>query len=216
MRGDNRKTICFVDDDRAEVARFEKVFGQEFNVIAETTYTDAVEKLTRAGRRRPHLWVLDLYFPIDGSGSSPHDRLEMLSRFDALDRAKRDFLAYIASIGQGRDGGLALLERCTQERKAPVVMFTRKGTIDDAIACHSAGADEVLKKPMPSRLPDDDSAKARALDDALMEAEEQISDRFRDLIARNTHWVKHRARYAAVATFVLGLIADRALGWIGL
>ena len=196
--------------------RFDKALGEDFNVITATTYTEAIKKLNGDGRRSPDLWVLDLYFPTSGRTNTPEELHEMSARFEAFDRARGEFLDYLHGIGQGREGGLELLARCRQNHLAPVVMFTRKGTIDDAIACLSAGAAEVLKKPMPHELPLEKEARAAELDNALVQARSYLVDRFATQITKNTHWAKNRARYLAIATFLLGLLVDRALGWMGL
>lgn len=211
----DRRTVCFIDDDPAELSRFDKAFGKDFNVICASTYTEAAEKLKKAGRRSPHLWVLDLYFPTLSHSNTPEELHEMSARFEEFDRAKRDFVSYLDSINQGREGGIQLLGQCRQHHRAPVVMFTRKGTIDDAIACLSAGAADVLKKPMPPKLPSEEAQRAQALDEALFQAKASLKDRFATHIAQNTHWAKNNARYLAIATFVLGIFVDRALGWIG-
>jgi len=216
MQSHNTRTVCFVDDDPAALARFESAFGEDFRVVTAGTYTDAITKLKAAGLRSPHLWVLDLYFPVSGRTNTPEELHDMSARFEAFDRARQDFVTYLCSIGQGREGGLELLARCRKNHRRPAVMLTRKGTIDDAIACFSAGAAEVLKKPMPRALPGDKDARAKALDDALIQGKADLVDRFEAQIARNTHWVKYRGQYLAVATFFLGLLADRAMGWIGL
>jgi len=211
----NAPTICIVDDDPAELARFAKAFGEDFKVIPATTYTEAISKLKQTGRRSPHLWVLDLYFPRQGMINTADQMLEISARFEIFDRARREFVGYLHSIDQDREGGLALLARCKQDHHAPVVMFTRKGTIDDALTCLSAGAAEVLRKPMPHELPEKKEDRVSALDNALIRAKGDLVDRFTTQIAKNTHWVKNRARYLAIATFLLGLLLDRGLGWIG-
>jgi len=211
-----KATVCFIDDDPAELRRFEKAFRDDFNVIVGTTYTDAMEKLKEAGRGSPHLWVLDLYFPDPSHSNTPEELHEMSGKFEAFDRSRRVFLKYLHSIKQGRDGGLKLLDRCRENHRVPVVMFTRKGTIDDAIECLSEGAVEVLKKPMPPKLPDDPDERSDALDNALIEARAFLKDRFTARVIENTHWVKNRARYLAVLTFILGILLDRGLVWIGL
>ena len=212
----NKRTVCFIDDDPAELNRFLKAFREDFNVITASSYIEATKKLNRAGRRSPDLWVLDLYFPISGRSNSPEQLHYVSARFEAFDRARRGFLSYLQQIGQDKEGGLKLLARCKQNHRAPVVMFTRKGTIDDAIDCLSRGAAEILKKPMPPKLPTGIEERAAALDDALVQAKGGLADRFAAQIVKNSYWVRNRARYLAIATFILGILIDRALEWIGL
>ena len=146
-----------------------------------------------------------------GSASNNREQLhEMSARFESFDRARREFLEYLYSIGQGREGGLELLSRCREKHSAPVLMFTRKGTIDDAIACLDAEAAGVEKKPMPAdALPSDPEARREVLDDALLEASDSLKDRFCTLISQNTHWAKNQALYLAITMFLLGLFVDR-------
>lgn len=219
----DKPTVCFVDDDPKELTRFEKAFCKDFNVITGTTYTDTIEKLNKEGHRSPKLWVLDLYFPARGTSNDAEQLHEMSTKFEQFDKARDEFLSYLNDIKQGRVGGLELLAQCQQNHSVPVVMFTRKGTIDDAIACHKAGATAIVRKPMPPKLPKDSKERDQtleehdqALDDALYKCKTDLKDCFATHIAQNKHWVKYQARYLAISTFFLGLLIDRMLGWIGL
>jgi CheY-like chemotaxis protein len=64
------ETICFVDDDRAELSRFEKAMSGFFTCITATTYSECIEKLQKL-KLNPDLWVLDLFFPDQGTTNSP-------------------------------------------------------------------------------------------------------------------------------------------------
>ena len=209
-RPQNNFWVCFVDDDENERDRFEQTFAPLFHVrVGE----DLRECLSQIPRSAPDLWVLDLYYPDDGVTNTEEQRAEMNQRFLALDQHRREFLAYLKAIGQGRDGGLAKLRECKEGGAAPTIMFTRKGTIDDAIACRDNGAVGVLKKPMPT---DHIGAIEEAeLDNAMEESQSYLAGHFLAAIQDNTHWAKQKGRYLAICSLIVGLIAGKFfdLGW---
>ncbi len=55
--------------------------------------------------------IQDFYYPQDGVANTKEQRAEMNQRFAALDQQRREFLAYLQEIGQGRDGGAHILRR---------------------------------------------------------------------------------------------------------
>ena len=197
--------ICFVDDDPAEICRFEKAMSSRFLCVTATSYEACKERL-RTEKRTPDLWVLDLFFPSAGHTNSPAQLEQMADKYAELEQRIRDFRAYLASIGQGIDGGLGLLKRCLRDYRAPVVMFTRKGTLDDAIQCFDDGATDVLKKPMPPELSGTYDHKLAQLDDAMMAKAAYLEEHFHEAIRTNTFWYRHKA----VILFVFGAVLSAA------
>lgn len=147
----SRAIICFVDDDPVEVEIFQRVFGVRYQVYASTNLNDLAAEI-RASGLRPNLIVLDLYFPV-GRNSTVDERIQMINLKQRVDDAQRELTKYLAEIGQGREGGLQLFKEARQMFPGtPISFFTRKGTIDDVVACLDAGAVHVLKKPQPNIL----------------------------------------------------------------
>ncbi len=140
--------ICFIDDDPVEVQAFKDVFGEDFTVIADSTPDPVLAELKRR-KLRANLFVLDLYFA-EGRASSDKERDRMIALKAEVDRSQKALSDYLNAIGQSRDGGLRILRHIRENYPmTPVVFYTRKGTLADAVACGDAGADGVLPKAMP-------------------------------------------------------------------
>jgi DNA-binding NtrC family response regulator len=206
-----RRVICFIDDDPEELARFVEATADQYEVITGTSFPACQEALAERNLARPDLWVLDLYFPQpEDRTNTPDERSEMNRRYHRLRQAIGEFQHFLQGIGQGTAGSLALIEKC-RELGGPVVMLTRKGTLEDAIACLQRGAAAVLKKPMPTRWPDEDRPELirRALDHAMAENSGPLLEQFDATIRRNSHWARFRGTYL----FCFGLLAGALLWW---
>jgi CheY-like chemotaxis protein len=153
---DPRPVICFVDDDPVELQVFERVFGDRYRIFASTNLADVTAEMRR-NSVVPNLIVLDLYFPT-GRDSTAAERAEMIRLKQRVDDAQQELTSYLVQVGQGREGGLKLLSEARERVPGvPITFLTRKGTIDDVIACLEAGAVHVLKKPQPQSIdPDSD------------------------------------------------------------
>ena len=144
----DRPVVCFIDDDRDELRIFQRVFGQDFQIVPATRFGEAMSRLGQLGRR-PDMFVLDLYFPLGRDATDEERQTMRLLRAD-VEKAQRKLTEYLKSIGQDRDGGLRLMEQVNERfGSVPVVFYTRKGTTDDALACLDAGARDVIRKPQP-------------------------------------------------------------------
>jgi CheY-like chemotaxis protein len=185
------KTVWFIDDSPAEVERFRRHFGTWFDIVAGTDL-DAVA----AEGGHPDLVVLDLYFAASPTRTpmSESELREMLGRLpdpgSLYSESEHGFLenvwAYLSGVravmdevlagyGQTADAGLALLAQVRERLPGvPVVFYTRKGTLDDAVRCLRAGAADVIRKPQPR--PDESEA------DCMARMAPRIVDRFRDAI----------------------------------
>lgn len=173
--------ICFVDDDPMEVEVFERVFGDQYQVFAASSITD-IEKEIGAAGVSPNLFVLDLYFPT-GRDATEAERIEMIRLKQKVDDAQQTLTSYLSTIGQGREGGLQLLEVVQKKfPSVPVTFFTRKGTIDDVVACLDAGALYVLKKPQPNSI-DPDGNIVEEMEIAARDSKQFLSSQFDRLLS---------------------------------
>ncbi len=150
-----KRTVCFIDDDPAELSRFKNAMQNHYEVIAGVSYKECQDQLGERKLEKPELWVLDLFFPKDGVTNTPEQRSEMNQKYHKLSEDIRRFRSFLERIGQGPSGGLELFDKCKKDRR-PVVFLTRKGTLEDATQCIDKGAERVLKKPMPSQWPTED------------------------------------------------------------
>jgi CheY-like chemotaxis protein len=200
-----KKVVCFIDDDEGELKRFQEAMRDQpskadpFTCVTATTYQDCMSKLSTM-KLKPDLWVLDLFF-----GERPateEEKEEMAGRFANLEQHLADFRKYLAGINQGSKMGLDLLRTCRENHRAPAIMFTRKGTLQDSIDCYEAGATAVLKKPMPPAFTGTRDHKNALLDRAMAEQAVYLRGKFVDAITANSFWQKHRG----ITFFVLGVI----------
>jgi len=206
-----KRVICFVDDDPNELRRFARAMEPRFDVVTGTGYAACRHELERRNRARPDLWVLDLYFPNDEHGpNSPAELTAMNAKYLKLHQATVEFHEFLNEIGQGVAGGLALIDKC-KAAGGPVIMLTRKGTLEDAILCLDRGAAAVLRKPMPVGGAHDDDPEAirQALDAAMLDSAPPLIGRLEQIIRANAHWARNRAAYL----WWSGMAAGATLAW---
>lgn len=151
MARDTRPVICFIDDDPEEVEIFKDVFKDNFLIFASSRSKPVLDEL-KASRNRPNLFVLDLYFP-KGRDSTPEERNKMILLQQKVIQAQKDLSDYLSIIGQGRQGGIDLIQDVREQYPTlPIVFYTRKGTLEDVDECREAGSSYVIKKPQPEKL----------------------------------------------------------------
>src|SRR5262249_33650056 len=129
-----KRSLCFVDDDPAELRRFKQAVGSEFVVGTGTTLTAALADLKAQGRRRVDLYVLDMYFPNEGM-NTPEELSRLGKAWDDFCTAEDALKNILAELGQSFAGGRALATQITSRgffTKTPFVFFTRKGNLLDA------------------------------------------------------------------------------------
>jgi len=118
VRTRRRRVICFVDDDPNELMRFARAMEPRFDVIAGTSYAACRQELERRKLATPDLWVLDLYFPNEEHGSnSPAELSATNAKYLRLHQATAEFHEFLDGIGQGVAGGVALIEKCKNDRR---------------------------------------------------------------------------------------------------
>jgi CheY-like chemotaxis protein len=187
MSQSNGPVICFIDDDPVEVDVFKTVFGEDFSVIASTKLTSVLEQLESV-QKRPRLFVLDLYFP-KGRESSQTERTQMIKLRGKVEHAQRELSEYLFTIGQDKSGGIEILRRVREKYPSvPIVFYTRKGTLEDAIYCKVEGADDVLKKPPPENFDETGDIKQQ-LEEAALRHKDTLTREF-DRLACTSGWRK--------------------------
>jgi CheY-like chemotaxis protein len=138
-----------VDDDPEEVRRFRRFLASRFVVGAGTSLPAALADLRAQGRERPDVFALDLYFP-EGEPNTDDERAELARAWVRFLEAKAELTAVLERLRQSPEGGLALAGRIAADFPGvPVTFFTRKGTLEDAIAALEAGVAAIVKKPDP-------------------------------------------------------------------
>ena len=181
----------------------------EYTCVTATSYSEIQRKL-KEQKLSPDLWVLDLYSASQGSTNSPQQRAEMVERYAELEHKTHEFRAYLETVHQGASGGIKQLQRCRDDYHVPVVMFTRKGNLEDAIECFEAGAAAVLKKAMPPALEGDAAAKIAQLDKAMMDDADHLKNYFVDNIKLGTFWYRHEKWINRVISALVGALATQA------
>lgn len=202
-----KRSLCFIDDDPNELARFKQAVGREFLVGVGTSHDKALEDLKTQGRRHVDLYVLDMYLPNEGINTS--EELSKLGKaWDAFCTAEDALKTVLAELGQSSAGGRALARQISSRRsfaRTPFVFFTRKGTLLDAIEAYEhTGALSVIKKPDP-RQPVDEAHRTKAYDDAMIENRDALIRDFESAIHRASLWYKYKAQLPG---FVSGVVSS--------
>jgi hypothetical protein len=201
-----RRSLCFVDDDPAELRRFRENLSAEFVIGAGQTLDEALADLKRNGRERPELFVLDLYFP-EGPLNSEAELSELRAAWGRYTLAQADFMAVLAKLRQTYQGGLALAEDVWQRfRSRNCVFFTRKATLEEGLMAvsrsHGLG---IMKKPDPHPAQAENRTVTEANDAAFRDKAPEIAAELSFHIRRTSWWWKHRESLcAAVIAFLLG------------
>ena len=163
--------ICFIDDDgEFEIPLFANVFGDYYDIIAETEYEAAQAEFAARGQWRPDLFVLDMYFPMGSPDDSAIDTLRTTRCRYADDDAQiraayTNFLTAQSRLHQVLDawrqtprGGLALARRITDDYPdVPIVFYSRKATFEDIVRC--LAADNVWRVARKPSGADDDETR---------------------------------------------------------
>lgn len=204
----SRKPICFVDDDPNERERVIKYLGDKFVIGTGGSIEAAINNLKEITIRKPHLFLLDLYFPQGGRPPSDQELKELeIARQDYL-MAELQFTNTLSRLRQTRDGGLELAEE-VKRRKGVFAFFSRKATYEDAICAIRYGAVKLIKKPDPT--PDEitshvplnkayDIAFADSVNKGNMINEILTALRFTSIWHRIPRWA------FAIANIVIGII----------
>jgi hypothetical protein len=208
-----RRSLCFIDDDPAELARFKKALGNAYLVGAGTSLASALDDLKNfQGNKRVDLYVLDMYYPREGTNTA--EELSKLGQaWDRFRKAEAALRKVLSDLGQSIEGGLVLADEVKSQGwgvRMPFVFFTRKGNLLDAITAYeSTEALSVIKKPDP-RDDFDDSNRSDAYDRAMIEEKDRLTRDFDRAIRRGGFWYRHKGHLQG---FISG-IASSMLVWL--
>ncbi len=204
----SRKSICFVDDDPAEIKRFKAALGTRFIIGAGQSIDQALKDLRAKGGRGPALFLLDLFYP-EGAQLTPEQRARLHDERRALLKAQSRFRQVLAELGQTTSGGFTLAHSLRRRSRAPFAFFTRKGALEDAIDAYDQGAVAVIKKPDPNFHSGDDASNLEAeYDRAAREAANLTAGHVERAIQKTSFWQRRKTGIALVAGFVLGVASS--------
>ncbi|MCH8119593.1 MAG: hypothetical protein IIC00_07690 [Planctomycetes bacterium] len=144
--------ICFIDDDgEFEIPLFCDVFGEAFDIIAASNYTELKSLIDSREDWKPVLFVLDLYFPsgpanreaIEALRAEPlsveNDNAEIRTAYRNYLRAKTRLAGVLDAWKQNANGGLILAEKVVADYPdVPIVFYSRKATLEDVVRCMAA------------------------------------------------------------------------------
>jgi hypothetical protein len=185
MSARRRLALCVVDDDPDELARFEKYMKKYFYVGTGSSVEDARTDLQRKHRRKPNLFVLDMYFPT--KVTSDADRAELDQSWEEFCAAEDKLKTVLGRLGQSSKGGRNLAEQVKSLGKH-FVFFTRKGNLNDAIeAFQHTEALSVIKKPDPqlsAGAPRSKEQTKKARDHAMKELGTNLRDEIKTAVER--------------------------------
>jgi CheY-like chemotaxis protein len=202
-----KRSVCFVDDDPDELARFERSLGDRFMIGVGQTIEDALADLQRKGGKKPNLFLLDLYFPTGGVSGASQQR-ELHEKWIHFLKAQAEFRSFLSRIGQSSEGGLELARRLRQRGRVPFSAFTRKGTLDDAIAALEAGAVSVIKKP-DLNPPDATLSPKEQYDRASLESAPLKAGEIEAAIRKTSWWSRYgNVTIAAILGFSTSFLAS--------
>jgi len=153
--------VCFIDDDdRFEIPLFRKVFGGDFDLITATTWGRCRQQIRQRDTFDPQLFILDMHLPYRRPDNGKVKRLarkplqlrgdqgQLRQAFINHTLADDRLRELIRAHGQGFQGGLRLMRTIKASYpQVPVVFYTRKATLAEAILAIAAGAADVVRKP---------------------------------------------------------------------
>ena len=196
--------ICFIDDDeKFEIRLFRDVFGEAFDIVAATGYVELKSQLDSRKGWMPDLFVLDLYFPCEPANrdeiealraeplSLENDNAEIRTAYRNYLRAKARLAGILEAWNQNANGGLKLAKKVAADYpKVPIVFYSRKATLEDAVRCMAArNVWWVEKKPTGK-----DPAETIEL---TKSAKQRIAHRFETVISKADSGKVKRLKEAA-------------------
>ena len=209
----SRRAVCFIDDDVHEIQRFKTALNQFFVIGAGQSSREALDDLRSQGRKQPDLWLIDMYFP---SGRLPTDA-ELKELHDAREeflKAEDLFKSVLGRLGQTSKGGYDKAQEVREMSGRPFAFFTRKGTLEDAIAAYEnphLKAVSVIKKPDPSPGEVARFGVEKAYDWAFEQARRLVRGDIDRALDRSTFWAKHSAKLVSFTFGIATSIAASAL-----
>ena len=200
-----KHTVCFVDDDPEEIRRFRDNLDCEFVIAAGTSIDEALTELRKKGRKKPDLFILDLYFP-EGGRNTEEEVSKIHSARVAFLKAQVKFLTVLAQCRQAPHGGLELARDLDNEfGSIAYIFFTRKGMLEDANRAFKYGALKIIKKPDPNESEMEDRSISDAYDIAFKNNAGQIAQEIKDAIKISTWWWRNKK---TVIGFLIGVLSS--------
>lgn len=201
--------ICFVDDDLQEIRRFCENLKSDFIVGAGTSLSQALVQLQSQGRKKPDLFVLDMYFP-EGARNTEEELNELHLARKAFLEAQSRFQSVLGRLRQSSHGGLELANQVRKDYASiGYVFLTRKGNLEDAIRAFDHGALKVVKKPDPNENEQRGKSIDEAYDIAFKNNAGQIAYSIRDAIYASSWRGKYgKAVFGVLIGFLIGVVAS--------
>lgn len=206
-----KRSLCFVDDDVAELIRFRKALSDHYDVGTGTTLAQALENLRQMrGDEHVDLFVLDMYFPREEK-NKPEELVELGLAWENFRKSEAAFKVVLSKLGQDFEGGRNLAREVNSRNrftKTPFVFFTRKGNLLDAITAYeNLGALSVIRKPDP-RVEIQEKDRETAYDQAILDNKDSLIIAIDSAIRRGGYLFRYRG---IVAAFFVGLVSSTAL-----
>jgi CheY-like chemotaxis protein len=202
--------VCLIDDDPEELRRFRDNLKDYFIIGTGTSLREAMDDLRKKGRRKPDLFLLDMYYP-EGSTSTPDELSTLAGARQEFLKAQATFLSVLASLRQSSRGGHRLANELRKRYQIGYAFFTRKGTLEDGIEALDNGAVRLIKKPDPSQSELDGNTLAGAYDMALKNKARDVVRDIEDAIRLSNWWWKHRE---AVFAYAVGFLSSLGAGYL--
>ena len=211
MKGAKKYAVCVVDDNPEEIRRFRENLGKFFIIGAGTSISEALSDLKKQGYKKPHLFILDLYFP-EGPRNTEEELIELERARQSFLEAESEFLVELTRLKLSSHGGLELA-RDLKERwgDIPFIFFTRKGTLEDSVRALRNGALKVIKKPDPNKKEKEGKPLSKAYDISFKNNAGKIAYEINDAIRISSWWWRNKK---AVIGFLLGLLSSIIAGVI--
>lgn len=195
-----KKRICFVDDDRLELARFSSALENHYDIGTGGTLDDAIQDLeSKFKAKKPDLFLLDMYL---GPSISEEDRAEIAKADYEVTKAEGKLRERLLKAGIVAEKGFELAEKVrTRFSHAQIAsaFFSRKAFLNDALAAQKKGL-PVVEKPDPG--PADKGSEEEQYNSAMNRSADLLREEFEGIISRASWWYRHRA---VLSSFASGL-----------
>jgi|GEM_PF-4312557 len=157
-----RDKVCFIDDDEVfEIPLFRSVFGDDFDLICASSFSETCKQIHDRQNWVPELFILDLYLPDARPDSSrlrqiaedplalQPDQGEILAAYLNLQRTRQRLQEILSLHHQSYQSGIQLATRVhAAYPQVPIVFYTRKATLAEILEClQLPGIVQVIRKP---------------------------------------------------------------------
>lgn len=193
-----KKRICFVDDDRLEIARFRSALENYYDIGAGGTLDDALQDLeSKFKAKKPDLFLLDMYL---GPSISDEDRTKIASADYEVTKAESKLRERLVEAGIVAQKGFDLAEKVKtrfSHVQIATAFFSRKAFLSDALAAQKKGL-PVIEKPDPG--PADKGTEEEQYSSAMNRNADLLREEFEGIISRASWWYRRRAVLSSFAS----------------